>query len=448
MKKRVGMISLGCSKNQVDGEVLLATLQDDGFTIVNDLQQADAVIINTCGFVESAKKESIDEILNMAELKQNGSLEAIVVTGCLAERYQKEILKELPEVDGVVGIGGNPDIARILREIFEKKEQMGVFPSKLALPISGKRLQSTPKHYAYLKVAEGCDNCCSYCAIPLIRGKFRSRPMEEILDEAKELAQNGVRELIVIAQDTTRYGEDLYGRLALSELLEALCAIDGFHWIRVLYCYPERVTDRLLDVMASQEKVLPYIDLPLQHCSETVLENMYRSGSRESLTALIRKMREKVPGLILRTTFICGFPGETEEDFTQLAEFLREIRFDRMGCFPYSQEEDTPAAEFPDQIPEEEKQRRARILMENQMQIMQEMGESYLGETVEILTEGYDQESGLYYGRSQADSPDVDGAVVFTAEEPVEPGTFVWVKIEDCVGCDLSGALVRKEETV
>ena len=447
MKKRVGMISLGCSKNQVDGEVLLATLRDSGFEISNDLQQADAVIVNTCGFVESAKQESIEEILNMAELKQSGSLSAIVVTGCLAERYREEILKELPEVDAVVGIGANPKIAEILKAIFEKQEPVGVFPPKEELPISGRRIQSTPRHYAYIKVAEGCDNRCSYCAIPLIRGGFRSRPMEDVVEEARELAENGVRELIVIAQDTTRYGEDLYGRLALSELLKQLCKIEELHWIRVLYCYPDRVTEELLDVMAREEKILPYIDLPLQHCSGNVLKAMNRKGTRESLTALIRKMRAKVPGLILRTTFICGFPGETEEDFEELAEFLREIRFDRMGCFPYSQEEDTPAADFPDQVPEEEKQRRARILMENQMQIMQEIGESFLGQTIEILAEGFDEEIQMYYGRSRADSPDVDGAVVFTAEEPVETGSFVWVKIEECVGCDLSGTLVRKEES-
>ena len=445
MTYKVGMISLGCSKNQVDGEVLLATLQDAGFTLCGDLAEADAVIINTCGFVESAKKESIDEILNMVELKQNGQLKAIVVTGCLAERYREEIQKELPEVDGVVGIGANPQIAEILTRALQK-EKTAVFPSKLELPISGKRVQSTPKHYAYLKVSEGCDNCCSYCAIPLIRGRFRSRPMESIVEEAKTLAKDGVRELIVIAQDTTRYGEDLYGRLALPELLNQLCDIPEIHWVRVLYCYPNRITDAFLDTMASQKKILPYIDLPLQHCNETVLKNMYRTGSRESLTALIQRMREKVPNLILRTTFICGFPGETEEEFEELAEFIKEIRFDRLGCFPYSQEEDTPAASFPDQIPEAEKLRRADILMENQMQIMQEISDTYLGQTIEILTEGYDPEIGMYYGRSRADSPDVDGCVLFTATEPVEPGTFVWVQIDECVGCDLSGALVRKEE--
>lgn len=444
MSNKVGMISLGCSKNQVDGEVLLATLQGEGFTICNDLAAVDAVIVNTCGFVESAKKESIDEILNMVDLKQNGSLKAIVVTGCLAERYQAEIQKELPEVDAVVGIGANPRIAEIVSQALAGK-QTTLFPPKLDLPISGKRIQSTPKHYAYLKVAEGCDNCCSYCAIPLIRGKFRSRPMESVVAEAKELAKSGVRELIVIAQDTTRYGEDLYGRLALPELLEQLCKIPELHWIRVLYCYPNRITDELLDTMAKQEKILNYIDLPLQHCAGGVLKDMYRSGSKESLTALIQHMREKVPGLILRTTFICGFPGETEAEFQELAEFIRDIRFDRLGCFPYSQEEDTPAAEFPDQIPEEEKQRRADILMENQMQIMQEISDNYLGQTMEILTEGYDEAAGMYYGRSRADSPDVDGCVLFTATEPVAPGEFVWVQIDECIGCDLTGALVKKE---
>lgn len=436
------MIGLGCSKNQVDGEVLLASLRDAGYEITNDLSQVDAVIINTCGFVESAKKESIDEILNMAELKAEGSLKAIIVTGCLAERYQMQIAESFPEVDAVVGIGANPDIAKIVDAAL-KQQRPTIFPDKLAMPISGKRLQSTPKHYAYLKVSEGCDNCCSYCAIPLIRGRFRSRPIEEVVAEAKQLAQNGVRELLVIAQDTTRYGEDLYdGKLMLPTLLNQLCEIDGIHWIRVLYCYPNRITEELLDTMASQEKVLNYIDLPLQHCSKNVLKRMYRSGDKDSLTALIRRMREKMPDLILRTTFICGFPGETEEEFQELAEFIKDIRFDRLGCFPYSQEEDTDAASFPDQIPEEEKIRRADILMENQMQIMQEISDGYLGKTIEILVDGYDDSVGMYYGRSRADSPDVDGSVLFTAETPVEIGTFVQVRIEECVGCDLSGTLV------
>jgi ribosomal protein S12 methylthiotransferase len=269
--------------------------------------------------------------------------------------------------------------------------------------------------------------------------------MESVIAEAKELAANGVRELIVIAQDTTRYGEDLYGKLMLPELLNQLCDIPELHWIRILYCYPNRITDELLDVMAKQDKILKYMDLPLQHCSEGVLKDMYRFGSKDSLTALIHKMREKVPGLILRTTFICGFPGETEEEFQELADFMKDIRFDRLGCFPYSQEEDTPAADFPDQIPEEEKQRRVQILMENQMHIMQEISDSYLGKTIEILVEGYDESCGMYYGRSHADSPDVDGCVLFTSTRPVEAGSFVWVKIDECIGCDLSGALVEQE---
>ena len=439
MKDKVGMISLGCSKNQVDGEVLLGSLRDAGFEISNDLNECDAVIINTCGFVESAKRESIDEILGMVAQKEAGLLRAIVVTGCLAERYQEEIQKEIPEVDAVVGIGGNTQIAAVLKEALAGKE-VGLFPPKLDLPISGKRVQSTPKHYAYLKVSEGCDNCCSYCAIPLIRGRFRSRPIEEVVEEAKTLAENGVRELIVIAQDTTRYGQDLYDKLMLPELLNQLCEIEGIHWIRILYCYPNRITDELLDVMATQDKILKYIDLPLQHCSASVLKQMYRNGSKESLTALIEKMRAKIPGLILRTTFICGFPGETEEDFNELAEFIKVIRFDRLGCFPYSQEEDTPAAEFPNQIDEAEKIRRADVLMEQQMHIMQEISDGYLGTTMEILVDGYDDSIGIY-----ADSRDVDGSVLFTAADPVEIGSFVWVKITECIGCDLTGELVKGE---
>ncbi|MCI9576508.1 MAG: 30S ribosomal protein S12 methylthiotransferase RimO [Clostridiales bacterium] len=443
MSHKVGMVSLGCSKNQVDGEVLLASLQDAGFTLSNDTEQADAVIVNTCGFIESAKQESIGEILDLAQLKKEGKLKAIVVTGCLAERYQEEIRKEMPEVDGVVGIGANQQIADVLKRVLEG-EKTERFPPKLELPLSGKRVLSTPKHYAYLKISEGCDNCCTYCAIPLIRGRFRSRTIESVVEEAKGLAESGVKELIVIAQDTTRFGEDLYGKPVLVELLRELCKIDGVHWIRLLYCYPNRISDELLDIMANEDKILKYMDLPLQHCSGKVLAEMNRYGDIESLTALITKIRRKIPGLVLRTTFIAGFPGETEEDFEEMAEFVRDIRFDRMGCFAYSQEEDTPAASFEGQISEEEKQRRVNLIMESQMRIMQEMGEAQLGREIEVLVEGYDETTGFWYGRSEADSPDIDGCVLFTVSgKKPELGSFVMVRVEECVDCDLIGALVE-----
>ena len=441
----VGMVSLGCSKNQVDGEVLLASLKNAGFAISADLNAADAVIVNTCGFIESAKKESIDEILNMAQLKQEGKLKAVIVTGCLAERYQTEIRKELPEADAVFGIGANHQIAGFLTQILEGKS-MEVFPPKLELPLQGERILSTPPYSAYLKISEGCDNCCSYCAIPLIRGRFRSRTIEDVVEEAGRLVANGVRELIVIAQDTTRFGEDLYGKPVLTDLLRELCRLEGLHWVRLLYCYPNRISDELLDLIASEPKILKYIDLPLQHCSGRVLRDMNRFGDRESLRALIRKMREKIPGLVLRTTFITGFPGETLDDFEELAEFVQETRFERLGCFPYSQEEDTPAAEFENQIPEEEKQRRADLIMEIQMTIMQQLGDGLCGKTLEVLVEGYDSETGFWYGRSYADSPDIDGSVLFTVSGDAPPvGSFCKVQIDQCVSCDLIGSLLQAE---
>ena len=388
MSYKVGMVSLGCSKNQVDGEMLLATVQQAGYTLCNSEEEADAVIVNTCGFIESAKKESIDEILQLARRKEAGKLKAIVVTGCLAERYQTEIRKELPEVDAVLGIGANKDIALALKEALEghKKE---LFASKYDLSLSGERVLSTPKFYAYLKISDGCDNCCTYCAIPLIRGRFRSRTMEDIVAEAEQLVANGVKELIVIAQDTTRYGEDIYGKLMLPELLCRLCKIEGAHWIRLLYCYPNRITDELIDVIATEDKILKYIDLPLQHSVGRVLSEMNRGEDTESLTALIQKMRDRIPNMVIRTTFIAGFPGETEEEFNQMAEFSRNIRFDRMGCFAYSQEEDTPAALMPNQIDEDVKQHRAQIMMEEQMDIMQQLGQQRIGTVMEILVEGY-----------------------------------------------------------
>ena len=447
MSYKVGMVSLGCSKNQVDGEMLLATVQQAGYTLCNSEEEADAVIVNTCGFIESAKKESIDEILQLARRKEAGKLKAIVVTGCLAERYQTEIRKELPEVDAVLGIGANKDIALALKEALEghKKE---LFASKYDLSLSGERVLSTPKFYAYLKISDGCDNCCTYCAIPLIRGRFRSRTMEDIVAEAEQLVANGVKELIVIAQDTTRYGEDIYGKLMLPELLRRLCKIEGAHWIRLLYCYPNRITDELIDVIATEDKILKYIDLPLQHSVGRVLSEMNRGEDTESLTALIQKMRDRIPNMVIRTTFIAGFPGETEEEFNQMAEFSRNIRFDRMGCFAYSQEEDTPAALMPNQIDEDVKQHRAQIMMEEQMDIMQQLGQQRIGTIMEILVEGYDEYSGCYYGRSYADSPDIDGKVLFTAVNILPtPGDFVHVHITACINCDLMGELVEGGHT-
>ncbi len=443
MSYKLGMVSLGCAKNQVDAEMLLAAAGQQGYTICDSVEEADAVIVNTCGFIESAKKESIDEILQLARLKETGRLKAIVVTGCLAERYREQIRKELPEVDAVLGIGANKDIGKALQQVLNGNK-LEWFGSKYDLPLSGKRILFTPKHYAYLKVSEGCSHKCTYCAIPLIRGKLRSRTIEDIVQEANKLAENGVKELIIIAQDTTHYGEDLYDKLMLPALLRELCKIDGIVWIRLLYCYPNRITDELLDVIAQEDKVLNYIDLPLQHSVERILKEMKRGGSAESLTALIEKMRAQIPDIVIRTTFIAGFPGETEEEFNQMAEFSRNIRFDRMGCFAYSKEENTSAARMPNQVDEDVKQHRAKIMMEEQMNIMQELGEKRIGTVMQILTEGYDDDLDLYYGRSYADSPDIDGRVTFTVSgSPPNNGDFVDVLITDCISCDLTGKMVE-----
>ncbi len=443
MAYKVGMVSLGCAKNQVDAEMLMATLKNAGYELSDDAALADVAIVNTCGFIESAKQESIDEILELAKLKAEGKIKAIVVTGCLAERYKDEILKELPEVDAVAGIGANADIADIIFKTLQG-ERPEAFPPKTQLPLCGERVQSTPSYFAYIKVAEGCDNCCAYCAIPSIRGRYRSRTIENVVEEAKQLAQNGTKELIVIAQDTTRYGEDLYGHLALPELLKELCKIDGIRWIRMLYCYPDYITDELLQTMAQQEKIVKYMDLPLQHCNGRVLKAMNRRGDRESLTALIQKMRAMVPGLVLRTTLITGFPGETDEEFTDLAEFVKEIRFERLGCFSYSQEEGTLAAAMPNQIDEEVKNHRMEIIMEEQMRIMQENGEAQIGKTVTVLTEGFDRYAECYFGRTYADAPDIDGKVFFTVSgKKPRYGQFIQVNIGDCMDCDLTGEMTE-----
>lgn len=442
MNYKVGIVSLGCAKNQVDAEMLLFTLKNRGFTIVNDPADADAVIVNTCGFIDSAKQESIDEIIELGKLKREGTIKAIIVTGCLAERYKNEITKQLYEVDAAIGIGANERIADVVLDALNGKKTE-LFPDKSLLPMEGGRVQSTPFYSAYLKVAEGCDNCCTYCAIPLIRGHFRSRQPDEVIKEAEQLAANGVKELNVIAQDTTRYGEDLFGEPYLAKLLKRLCRIDGFKWIRVLYCYPDRVTDELIDVIAGEDKIVKYIDIPLQHCNGEVLKNMNRRGNRESLTALLNKIKAKIPNVIFRSTFITGFPGETEEQFEELADFAAEIKFQRLGCFPYSKEEDTKASLMENQIDDDIKQKRADIIMEHQQSVMAEYCESLIGSEVEVLVEGYDKLAECFFGRTYADAPEVDGCVFFTCDgEKPKAGDFVKVKVTDYMGCDPVGERV------
>ena len=443
MAYTVGMVSLGCAKNQVDGEVLMATLKNAGFLTVDDAALADIAIVNTCGFIESAKRESIEEILELAALKKEGKIKKLVITGCLSERYQKEMHQELPEADAVLGIGANGDIAPLLTKMMEENTYVESFPDKARMPLCGDRELTTPSYFAYVKIAEGCDNRCSYCAIPLIRGGYRSRTMESIEAECKGLVANGAKELVLIAQDTSRYGIDLYGEYSLAKLMARLCRIDGLRWLRVLYCYPDSITDELLDTMAREEKIVKYIDLPLQHASGPILKAMNRRGDRQSLTALMNKIRERVPGVVLRTTLITGFPGETEEDFTELAEFVKDVKFERLGCFAYSQEEGTPAAELPGQLDEEVKAHRAELIMDRQMEIMERQGMELIGKTLEVLVEGYDRYAECWFGRSWRDAPDVDGKIFFTTggKRP-RLGSFVQVRVEDCMDCDLTGRLV------
>ena len=444
MAIKVGMVSLGCPKNQIDAELLLALIQEDGFELVGDVAMADIALVNTCGFIESAKQESIDEILELSLLKKEGRIKHIIVTGCLAERYRDEILGEIPEVDAVVGIGANGKITKVLRQVLAGKRQFLAAGPKEELPVDGGRVLTTLPYYAYLKIAEGCDNCCSYCAIPSIRGRFRSRSMEHILKEAESLARDGVKELVVVAQDTSRYGEDLCGTSMLPELLTELCKIDGFVWIRLLYCYPERITDELLEVMASQPKIANYIDIPIQHCDAQVLRRMNRRGDENWLLELVEKIRAKVPGIAVRTTLIAGFPGETPEQFESLVNFVKKARFDRLGCFAYSAEEGTPAASMDGQLEQEEKERRAELVMLEQMRIHDEKNRERIGSTMKVVVEGYDRLSEVYFGRSEYDAPDIDGKIFFTCGKKPTMGDFLDVAIEDVMDYDLIGSAVEQ----
>jgi len=436
--KTVGMVSLGCSKNQVDAERLLAALKSAGYEISPEPERCGAVIINTCGFIESAKQEAIDVILEFAAKKREGVIGALIVTGCLSERYREEFISELPEVDGVLGIGKNAQIVDCVDCVLRGEKYLA-FGEKEALSLEGERLLTGSVYSAYLKVAEGCDNRCSYCAIPDIRGKFRSRPMENIVGEARTLTRAGVRELCLVAQDTTLYGEDIYGKLMLPELLSSLCDIPELRWLRLLYCYPDRVTDELLDVMREQPKIVKYMDLPIQHASGKVLREMNRSGDQSSLRALIERIRKKVPGVALRTTIITGFPGESEEDFEILCRFVQETGFERLGCFAYSQEEGTPAGEREDQLDEQIRRRRAGIIMETQEVIAARKAIEMAGREIEVLCEGYDNQRKMCVGRSWADAPDIDTKVYFSAAPIPGVGVFLQVKVTGADGYDLLG---------
>lgn len=439
MNYKIGMISLGCPKNQVDAEHMLALMDAEGWEIVDYVDGCDAVIVNTCGFIDDAKKEAIENILDMVELKKEGVISKIIVTGCLAQRYKDEIVKEIPEVDAVIGIGANGDIIKTVEEVMSGVDTIEKYPPQCELPLEGQRILTTPQYWAYLKIGEGCSNRCTYCTIPSIRGNMRSRSMENVIDEAKQLAESGVKELILIAQDTTSYGLDLYGELKLPELLNELCKIDSIEWIRLLYCYPDRITDKLIETMKNQEKVVNYIDLPLQHADDKILKAMNRRGDQALIRNVISKLRTEIPDVVIRTTFIVGFPGEGEEEFETLAEFVNEIEFDRLGVFTFSPQEGTPAFDMEDQVDEDIKTRRGEVIMQDQYSIMEEKNNEKIGKTYRVVVEDYDGYSDSYTGRTYMDAPEIDGLVKFTSHKDLDIGDFVDVEIFDVEDYDLIG---------
>jgi len=435
---KIGMISLGCPKNQVDAERMLAQLDGNGFSVADCYEGVDAVIINTCGFIDAAKQEAIENILEMAQLKEEGTVKKIIVTGCLAQRYKEEIFSEIPEVDAVLGIGSNGEIAELVKSVIEG-ENVYKMPDNEFLPLTGERLLTTPEYWSYLKIADGCSNRCTYCAIPSIRGNYRSVEFETLVEEAKQLAAAGTKELVLIAQDTTNYGADLYGRIRLPELLDTLCEIDGIEWIRMLYCYPDKITDELLETMARQPKILHYIDLPLQHADDNILKAMNRRGGSAYLRQTIGRIREAMPDAVIRTTFIVGFPGEGEEEFENLAEFVNEIEFDRLGCFEFSPQEGTPAFDMEDDVDGDTKLRRGEIIMQDQLEIVTLKNTERIGKIYKVLVEDYDRYSDSYKGRTYMDAPEIDGTVSFTTKNDYEPGDFADVVIIGINDYDLIG---------
>ena len=441
---KIGFVSLGCSKNLVDTERMLQLLADAGYEITPEDIEADVIIVNTCAFIESAKKESIESILDVAWLKENRSLKGIVVTGCMAQRYGKDVLEQLSEVDAVLGVGSWDKIVEAVDAVLAGKTYYDRADINTA-ELSGGRILTTPFYTAYMKIAEGCDNRCTYCAIPMIRGKFRSRPMEDLIEEAKALEESGVKELNLIAQDSSRYGLDLYGDYKLAELIEKITAETNIPWIRVLYCYPDKITDALVDQFKNNPRLVKYIDLPIQHISDPILRAMNRHGTSEDIKDAIKRLRDNVPGIVIRSTAIVGFPGESEEDFETLCRFIKEVKFDRFGAFTYSIEEDTPAAELPNQIDEQIKQDRYDIIMREQLAVVERMNEEKVGDILTVLVEDYDPVSEMFFGRSYADAPDIDGKIYFKAPRSLKMGSFVRVQIDQVLDYDLVGQYVGKE---
>jgi len=439
----IGFISLGCAKNQVDCERMMYRVQEAGFEVCGGIVGCDVVVINTCGFIDSAKSEAIDHILQTAALKQEGLVGKILVTGCLSQRYQDEIMQEMPEVDGVLGTGSYTQIVPAIEKLLQE-ETVSDFGSIDAPEEETGRILTTPEHYAYLKIAEGCDNRCSYCIIPYLRGKFRSRTMDDVLYEARLLAASGVKEIIVVAQDTSRYGTDLPGhQRLLSPLLKELCAIDGFEWVRLHYLYPDEIDEELIDTIATEPKIVKYLDIPIQHCNSKILDLMNRRGNGEYLRDLIRLLRERIPGLVLRTSVISGLPGEGEEEFAELCSFLREMKLERVGAFPFSPEEGTPAAEM-EFADNEIAQKRAQMVESIQSRIMDEYNEAMIGKTLRVLVDGYDTDYEQYYGRTFADSPEIDGRVWIATEDDISEGEFITVCIDGLIDGDLSGYIVEE----
>jgi len=441
----IGFISLGCAKNQVDCERMMYRVQEAGHTVKGDIIGSDVVVINTCGFIDSAKSEAIDYILQTAALKFEGLVGKILVTGCLSQRYQTEILDEMPEVDGVLGTGSYTEIVPAIEALLTTDDAVAEFGSIDAPEQETGRILTTPEHYAFIKIAEGCDNRCAYCVIPYLRGKFRSRQMDDVLYEARLLAASGVKELIVVAQDTSRYGTDLPGhKRLLPELLRQLCQIEELHWIRVHYVYPDEIDDEFIDVMASEPKIVKYLDIPIQHCNSKILKLMNRRGDGEFLRTLFARLRDRIPGLVIRTSLITGLPGEGEEEFHELCEFLKDLRLERVGAFAFSPEEGTPAAEM-DHVDLDTALQRAQTVEMIQSDIMDAYNASFIGRDLEILVDGYDEEFEQFYGRTYADSPDIDGRVWLASEDPLREGQFVMVHIDGCIEGDLSGYVLEEQ---
>jgi ribosomal protein S12 methylthiotransferase len=449
-QKKVCLVSLGCPKNQCDAELMLAKIAKAGFGLVLEPGLADVVIINTCCFIQSAKEEAIEEILEAVSRRENAepnsalSDSKIIITGCMAQRYKEELADEFPEADGILALADNEDIVQIIQSVLQG-EKVAKISDISGHCMEGERLLSTAPHYAYLRIADGCDNRCSYCAIPLFRGCFRSRKIEDIVKEARGLVENGVRELILVAQDVTNYGADIYGEIRLPQLLKELTQIDKLKWLRLLYCYPQRITDELIKLIKTEEKIVKYLDMPIQHCNDDILERMNRlssgTGSKADLRALIEKLRREIPGLVLRTTALVGFPGETVEQFTELAEFLHEIKFEHLGCFAFSQEEGTAAFEMPDQVDESEKQRRREIICEQQEIRVSEFLDGFLGKELQVVIEGYDKYAEHYFGRSYMHAPEIDGMVYINSKAPLKTGDFVKVRITEIVDNNLTGVI-------